>query len=70
MVAGAATVRDDRLRGLAMSALVVGLDMGMLLGPPYFGWVVESTGEWGLGFWALVPFAIVGTLAIKLTKGR
>lgn len=69
-LAGAATVRDDRLRGLAMSALVVGLDMGMLLGPPYFGWVVESTGEWGLGFWALVPFAIVGTLAIKLTKGR
>lgn len=69
-LAGTKTVRDGRLGGIAMSALVVGLNMGMLLGPPFFGWVVESSGDWGLGFWALAPFSIAGAVAIKLTKVR
>jgi MFS family permease len=68
--AGVETVGDERLAGMAMAAIQVGQNAGMLMGPLAFGWIVEATGGWQIPFWMLVPTCAVGAIAGWMAKIR
>jgi len=61
--AGPEIVGDERLSGMAVAILLVGMNAGMLLGPLALGWLVESGGGWSAAFGALVPVCVVGAVA-------
>jgi len=52
---------DERLSGLAMGALMVGQNAGMMLGPVVFGALAES-GGWALAYLCLVPLYLLGAV--------
>ena len=56
-------VADHRLHGMAMAVILVGQNVGMILGPLTFGWLVDSAGGWQAAFWSLVPVGLAGALA-------
>jgi predicted MFS family arabinose efflux permease len=59
---------DERLSGMAMAVIQIGQNAGMLLGPLLFGWLVDYTGGWAAGFWALAPVCILGGIFGWLAK--
>ena len=60
--AGIEAVGDERLGGMAMAVVMMGQNLGMLLGPIVFGWIVESTGSWSVAFWGLAPISLIGAV--------
>ena len=55
-------VEDERLSGMAVAILLVGMNAGMLLGPLALGWLIQTSG-WSVAFTALVPVCVVGAIA-------
>jgi MFS family permease len=51
-----------QLAGVGMGVLMLGQNFGQLLGPVFFGRLVESIGWANAGYW-MVPVAVVGILA-------
>jgi MFS family permease len=62
-------VTDERLSGMAVAILLVGLNAGMLLGPLVLGRLIQ-TGGWSVAFTALVPVCAVGAIAGLGTRLR
>jgi predicted MFS family arabinose efflux permease len=54
---------DRRLHGMAMAIILIGQNVGMILGPLTFGWFVDSAGGWQAAFWSLLPVGAAGVLA-------
>ncbi len=60
---------DERLGGVAMAVIMVGQNVGMLLGPVVFGALVEGLG-WPAAFMSLAVTSALGLLAGGLAKVR
>ena len=58
---------DERLGGLAMAIIMVGLNAGMLLGPVVFGALVQSSG-WPAAFVSLGVMMLIGLIAGWLAR--
>ncbi len=58
---------DERLSGMAIAILQVGMNAGMLFGPLALGWLIE-TGGWSVAFGALAPVCIAGAIAAWATR--
>jgi nitrate/nitrite transporter NarK len=56
-------VRDNRLHGIGMAVILIGQNVGMIVGPLTFGWLVDSAGGWQAAFWSLLPVGAAGALA-------
>jgi MFS family permease len=61
-------VGDERLGGLAMGVVMVGQNVGMLVGPLIFGMLVESSAGWPLAFGSLSVLCLLGAIAGALAK--
>jgi MFS family permease len=61
-------VEDERLSGMAMGLVLVGLNMGMLLGPLVFGLIVASKGGWEAAFWSLASVGAIGVAVAWIIK--
>jgi predicted MFS family arabinose efflux permease len=68
--AGVEAVEDERLSGLAMAVIQIGLNAGMLLGPLLFGVILQSAGGWQAAFWSLAPISAMGAVAGWMAKMR
>jgi MFS family permease len=55
---------------MAMAIVQIGQNVGMLLGPFIFGYLVESSGGWQIAFWSLAPLCGAGAVAGWLTRVR
>ena len=60
---------DERLSGMAVAILQVGMNAGMLLGPLVLGWLIEIAG-WSVAFGVLTPVCIAGATAAWATRVR
>ncbi|MDR3575547.1 MAG: MFS transporter [Anaerolineaceae bacterium] len=58
-----------QLAGIGMGVIAVGQNFGQLLGPVFFGKLVESIGWVSAGYW-VIPVALIGIVAAWLTKMR
>ena len=65
--AAAEVVGDERLTGMAMAIVLIGQNVGMLVGPFLFGALVESSG-WEVAFWTLAPVCGAGAAAGALSR--
>ncbi len=61
-------IDDERLSGMAMGLVLVGLNIGMVLGPLVFGLIVASSGGWGAAFWSLAPVSAMGAAVAWIIK--
>jgi MFS family permease len=68
--AAAEIVRNERLGGLAMAVIMLGQNGGMLVGPIFFGWMVEKTGGWTYAFWSLVPICALAAVVMARIRIR
>jgi MFS family permease len=68
--AAAEIVGDERLGGMAMAIVLLGQNVGMLIGPFIFGTLVESPGGWEMAFWTLAPLCGAGAVAGVLSRVR
>ena len=59
---GPQLVTDERLNGIAVAVIQLGMNAGLVLGPLMFGWVVESI-SWSAAFTALAPVCAAGAVA-------
>jgi len=66
--AAAEVVGDERLGGMAMAIILIGQNVGMLVGPFIFGTLVESSGGWEVAFWTLAPICGAGAVAGVLSR--
>jgi len=60
---------DERLSGMAVAVLQVGMNAGMLLGPLVLGWLIETAG-WATAFGVLTPVCIAGAIAAWAARVR
>jgi MFS family permease len=63
-------VRDERLGGMAMAIVLIGQNVGMLLGPFIFGYMIEFPGGWQIAFWSLAPVCALGAVTGGLARVR
>jgi predicted MFS family arabinose efflux permease len=56
--------------GRASGMVVLGFASGLTLGPPAFGYLVDATGEYGLGLLALAAWFLVAALVSRLWDRR
>lgn len=68
--AAAEVVRNERLGGLAMAVIMIGQNGGMLIGPIFFGWMVETTGGWTYAFWSLMPICALAAVVMARIRIR
>jgi len=68
--AAAEVVRNERLGGLAMAVIMIGQNGGMLIGPIFFGWMVETTGGWTYAFWSLMPICALAAVVMGRIRIR
>lgn len=69
-VAGATQlVHEGKVSALALAMVTTGQNIGILLGPTTFGWVMETTGGWGLAYATFVPVGLLG-MGAALLLGR
>lgn len=61
------TVKKPELAGVALGVVCVGFNVGILLGPPIVGAVVEAFG-WNAGAWVICGVCILGTIILKFMK--
>ena len=59
---GPQLVTNERLSGMAVGVIQVGMNAGLVLGPLVFGWLVEA-GGWSAAFTALTPVCAAGAIA-------
>jgi predicted MFS family arabinose efflux permease len=58
---------DIRLVGIGVAVLIVGQNLGLIIGAPIFGGLVEST-SWLTAAYAFAPLCLLGALVLFLTK--
>ena len=58
---------DVRLVGIGMAVILIGQNLGLIIGPPLFGGLVENTG-WGVAAIAFAPLCLLGAVVILLTR--
>ena len=68
--AGTEVAGDPRMGGMAMAAIQVGQNAGMVLGPLGLGWLAERTGSWLVALLWLVPVCFAGALAAWRARVR
>jgi predicted MFS family arabinose efflux permease len=61
------TMHDVRLVGLGMSVTLIGQNLGLIIGPPLFGGLVERT-SWEVATFVFAPLCLLGALVILLTR--
>jgi len=64
------TVRDERLGGLAMAVVMFGQNAGMLVGPLFFGFMVEKGGGWTHALWSLMPVCALAVVIMARIRIR
>lgn len=64
------TVPDYRDRGMAMSIIAMGFNLGSLIGPIIFGFLLEHLGGWQSAYWLLVPIGLAGAVFGLATRTR
>jgi MFS family permease len=71
VVAGATQlVHEGKVSPLALAMVTTGQNIGILLGPTTFGWVMEVTGGWGLAYATFAPVGLLGMGAALLVGRR
>lgn len=60
-------MKDVRLVGIGMAVIIFGQNLGLIIGPPLFGGLVEST-SWLVAAYAFAPLCILGAAVVFLTK--
>jgi len=60
---------DERLSGMAVAILQVGMNAGMLIGPLVLGLLVETAG-WTAAFGLLAPVCVIGAIAAWAVRVR
>ena len=63
----AQTVKKPELAGVALGVVSIGFNVGILLGPPIIGAVVEAAG-WHAGAIAICGACVLGAVALLFTK--
>ena len=58
---------DIRLVGIGMAVIIFGQNLGLIIGPPLFGGLVEGA-SWGIAAYAFAPLCLLGALVVFLTK--
>jgi predicted MFS family arabinose efflux permease len=61
------TVKRPELAGVALGVVSLGLNLGVLIGPPLIGASVDIFG-WQLGSWPLLGACLLGTLCLAFCK--
>jgi MFS family permease len=56
-----------QLIGIGMAIAGFGANVAGMIGPPFFGRIVEKAG-WNAGAYALIPVALVGIIFVHMTK--
>jgi predicted MFS family arabinose efflux permease len=63
----AQSVRKPELAGVAMGIVCVGFNLGILLGPPLIGAIVQSWG-WNLGAAAICAFCLAAAAVLRFVR--
>ncbi len=58
---------DVRLVGIGMAVIIFGQNLGLIIGPPLFGGLVEGA-SWGVAAYAFAPLCLLGALVVFLTR--
>jgi MFS family permease len=53
-------IPDYRDRGMAMSIISMGFNIGSLMGPIVFGFLLEHLGGWQIAYWLFIPIGLAG----------
>jgi MFS family permease len=61
------TVKKPELAGVALGVVSLGFNLGVLLGPPVIGAVVQSFG-WNAGAWVILIVCVLGMAVFALCK--
>ena len=54
--------------GLVMATLNMGQNLGNLVGPPTFGWLIDQTGSWATSGYIMAPLALLAILLLLILK--
>ena len=60
---------NPRLAGIGLAVVALGMNLGIVIGPIFFGMLVEIMGWAMAGYW-LIPFCILGFVAAWMVKVR
>ena len=63
----AQTVKKPELAGVALGVVSIGFNVGILLGPPIIGAVVEAAG-WHVGAIAICASCVLAAVVLSFTK--
>jgi predicted MFS family arabinose efflux permease len=58
---------NPQLAGLGLAAVMLGQNLAALVGPLYFGAIVDKAG-WDTGVYALLPAVLIGFVLTRMTK--
>ena len=67
--AAAEVMRKPEWAGLGLAVVLVGQNLGQLLGPIFFGEIVKSSG-WAMAGYLMIPFCLVGFISGWMVKIR
>ena len=67
--AAAEVMRKPEWAGLGLAVVLIGQNLGQLLGPILFGQIVQSSG-WLMAGYMMIPFCLIGFISAWLVKVR